>query len=112
MKKFMCILMALVICLSLCACGSKVINDNGVKVHTFVDEYGIISHDWEYNYYVVYHLQSKVVYIYKEGFTPYQIYENGVIYGAIYENGEIVPVPYALGITDEMIEDQFSNWFG
>lgn len=112
MKRFICVLMALVMCLSLCACGSKVIDDNGAEIKTFLDEYGIISRNWEYNYYVVYHLQSKVVYIYREGFSPYQIYKNDAIYGAVYENGEIVPVPYALGITDKMIEDQFNNWFG
>ena len=112
MKRFICMLMALVMCLSLCACGSKVIDDNGVETKTFLDEYGIISWNWEYNHYVVYHLQTKVVYIYREGFSPYQIYKNGAIYGAVYENGEIVPVPYALGITDKMIKDQFNNWFG
>lgn len=111
MKKFICMLMALVMCLSLCACGSTVIDENGTETKTFLDEYGIISHDWEWNHRIVYHLQTKVVYIYREGFSPYQIYENGAIYGAVYENGKIIPVPYALGITDEMIEDQFNHWF-
>lgn len=103
MKKIVCLLMALVMCLSLCACGSTVIDENGVETKTFLDEYGIISHNWEWNYRIVYHLQTKVVYIYREGFSPYQIYQDGVIYGAVYENGEIVPVPYAMGITWDMI---------
>ena len=111
MKRFICMLMVFVMCLSLCACRSKVIDENGVETKTFLDEYGIISHNREWNYRVVYLLQTKVVYIYREGFSPYQIYQNGAIYGAVYENGEIVPDPYALSITNEMIENQFNNWF-
>ena len=103
MKKIVCLLMALVMCLSLCACGSTGIDENGVETKTFLDEYGIISHNWEWNYRIVYHLQTKVVYIYREGFSPYQIYQDGVIYGAVYENDEIVPVPYAMGITWDMV---------
>ena len=103
MKKIVCLLLALVMCLSLCACGSKVIDENGVERQTFLNEYGIIFLDWEYNYYMLYHLETKVVYIYREGFSPYQICQDGVIYGAIYENGEIVPVPYAMGLTWDMI---------
>lgn len=112
MKKFICMLMALVICLSLCACGSgKAINENGVEIKTFADNYGIISHNWEDNRYVVYDLQTKVIYIYREGFSPYQIYKNGLIYGAVYEDGEIKPVPYAVGLTDEMIKEYLNNLF-
>lgn len=103
MKRFVCILLALVMCLGLCACGNKVIDENGVEREAFFDEYGIISHNWEYNYYMVYHLQTKVVYIYREGFSPYQIYQDGVIYGAVYENGGVVPKPYALGLTFDML---------
>ena len=103
MKKIVCLLLILVMCLSLCACGGTVIDENGIERKAFFNEYGIISHDWEYHYYVVYHLQTKVVYIYREGFSPYQIYQDGVIYGAVYENDEIVPVPYAVGITWDMI---------
>lgn len=103
MKKIVCLLLALIMCLSLCACGEKVIDENGVERNIFLDDYGIISHNWEYNHYVVYHLQTKVVYIYREGFSPYQIYQDGVIYGAVYENGEIVPIPYAMGITWDML---------
>lgn len=104
MKKIVCLLLALIMCLSLCACGSsKVIDENGVETKTFLDEYGIISRNWEYNYYVVYHLQSKVVYIYREGFSSYQICRDGVIYGAVYKDGEIVPAPYAMGITWDML---------
>lgn len=103
MKKIICLLLVLVVCLSLCACHGKVIDENGVEINTFADDYGIISHNWEDNRYVVYDLQTKVVYIYREGFSPYQIYQDGVIYGAIYENGEIVPIPYAMGITWDML---------
>ena len=103
MKKIICLLLALALCLSLCACGSKIVDENGVEKKTFLDEYGMISHNWEYNYYIVYHLQTKVVYIYREGFSPYQIYQDGVIYGAVYENGTIVPAPYAMGITWDML---------
>ena len=103
MKKIICLLLVLVMCLGLYACGGKVIDENGVERNIFLDDYGIISHNWEYNHYVVYHLQTKVVYIYREGFSPYQIYQDGVIYGAVYENDEIVPAPYAMGITWDML---------
>ena len=105
MKKIICLLLVLVVCFSLCACYEKAIDENGVEINTFADNYGIISHNWEDNRYVayVYDLQTKIVYIYREGFSPYQIYQDGVIYGAVYENGEIIPVPYAMGITWDMI---------
>ena len=103
MKKIICLLLVLVMCLGLCACGRTVIDENGGEKKAFFNEYGIISHDWEYNYYVVYHLQTKVVYIYREGFSPYQVYQDGVIYGAVYENDEIVPAPYAMGNTWDMV---------
>ena len=44
--------------------------------------------------------------------TPYQIYQDGAIYGAVYENGKIVPKPYAMGITEEMIDKYIGNIFG
>lgn len=107
MKKIICLLLVLVICLGLCACGGKVIDENGIERKAFLNEYGIISHDWEYNCYIVYHLQTKVVYIYREGFSPYQIYQDGVIYGAVYENDEIIPVPYAISITWDTVSLAF-----
>lgn len=104
MKRIICVLLVLVMCLGLCACHEKIIDENGIERESFFNEFGIISHDWEYNYYEVYHLQSKVVYIYREGLSPYQIYKDGVIYGAVYDNGQIVPVPYATALTLDTID--------
>ena len=44
--------------------------------------------------------------------SPYQIYQDGAIYGAVYENGKIVPKPYAMGITEEMIDNYIGSIFG
>lgn len=111
MKRFVCMLMALVMCLSLCACSLApepgAIYDQGFVVISSYDDYNHLVYDINTN--VVFYLETGS---YRGFLTPYQIYQNGAIYGAVYENGEIVPTPYALGITDEMIENQFNNWFG
>lgn len=105
MKRFICMLMALVMCFGLCACN---INEESGPI-TFCGRFIEIE---EYTNpssltYVVYDKDTKTVFYLQScsgGFlTPYQVYEDGVIYGAVYENGEIVPKPYALGITFEML---------
>ena len=108
MKKIVCLLLALVMCLSLCACGTKVIDTNGKELNTlYRGEFIILEEDWDYSHRTVYHADTKVVYFHQGGhggyLTPYQIYQDGVIYGAVYENGEIVPIPYAMGITWDML---------
>lgn len=115
MKRFICILLALVMCLGLCACGTTTTNEQNVEVygwgpyvyirntHGFYDD--VVSS----GYWLGYHRDTKVVFeLYGAGSNnsmavPYQIYQDGVIYGAVYENGEVVPKPYALGLTFDML---------
>lgn len=109
MKKIICLLLALVMYLGLCACSNtKVIDANGREFNTLYNgEFVILEEDWDYSNRIVYHHETKIVYFHQGGhggyLTPYQIYQDGVIYGAIYENGEIVPTPYAMGLTWDMI---------
>lgn len=106
MKKIVCLLLALVMCLGLCACAvAQVVEGEEVKVVDY--RFGVIEELGLGNY-LVYDIHTKVVfYIEAAGhggyLAPYQIYQDGVIYGAVYENDEIVPVPYAMGITWDMI---------
>jgi hypothetical protein len=107
MERIVCVLLALVMCLGLCACATTQIVD-GEEIKIVDYRFGIIE-ELDLGNYIVYDIQTKVVfYIETAGhggyFTPYQIYQDGVIYGAVYENGEIVPVPYAMGITIDMLE--------
>ena len=115
MKKIICLLLALVMCLGLCACAvTQVVEGEEVKVVDY--RFGIIEELGLGNY-LVYDLHTKVVfYIETAGhggyLSPYQIYQDGAIYGAVYENGEIVPVPYAMGITSDMIDSYIGKIFG
>ena len=106
MKKIICLLLALVMCLGLCACNQTVIVDNTER--TVLRNSYIVLEKFYGNEYIVFHKDTNIVYIFdNDGYggylCPYQIYQDGVIYGAVYENGEIVPVPYAMGITWDMI---------
>lgn len=109
MKRFICMLMALVMCLSLfCGCSNTIIDDTGVERDVVESRFAVIENYNNDNDYLAYDLKTKIVF-YMEPYgnggylAPYQIYEDGVIYGAVYENGEIVPKPYAMGITFDMI---------
>jgi len=123
MKRIFCVLLVLIMCLGLCACGTQTKNEYGAKVDGLGPYVYICDIHGEFDsvngsHWLGYHRDTLVVYeCYLPGTNygivhPYQIYENGAIYGAVYENGEIVPVPYALGVTEEMIENQFNSWFG
>ena len=108
MKKILCMLLALIVCLGLCACGTKVIDENGREFDTLYNgKFVILEEDWDYSSRIVYDPETKIVFYHQGGhggyLTPYQIYQDGVIYGAVYENGEIVPAPYAMGITWDML---------
>lgn len=113
-KKIICLLLVLVTCFALCACAitTRVIEGEEVEIadHCF----GIIE-ELDHGNYITYDIHTKVVFYLENGqggyLAPYQIYQDGAIYGAIYENGEIVPVPYAMGITEEMINNYSSNIF-
>ena len=114
MKKTVCLLLALIMCLVLGACAvTQVVEGEEVKVVDY--RFGVIE-ELDLGNYLVYDLHTKVVfYIETAGhggyLSPYQIYQDGAIYGAVYENGEIVPVPYAMGITEEIIENYFNGLF-
>lgn len=99
MKKIVCLLLVLIFCLSLCACGET------TEDALFKGQYQVIESDWNYGTYVAYDKDSYIVYDISHGgyIVPHQIYRDGVIYGAVYENGEITPIPYAMGITFDML---------
>ena len=115
MKRIICLLLALVMCLGLCACApTQIVEGEEVKIIDY--RFGVIE-ELELGNYIVYDIHTKVVfYIESAGhggyLAPYQIYQDGAIYGAIYENKEIVPVPYAMGVTSEMIDSYIGKIFG
>lgn len=108
MKKFICLLLVLIMCLGLCACGVQtVIVDNTER--TLLRNSYVVLEEFYDGEYIVFHKDTNIVYIFdNDGYggylCPYQIYQDGVIYGAVYENDEIVPIPYAMGITWDMID--------
>ena len=109
MKKIICALLVLVMCFGLYACSLSyptVIVDNTERM-ILRDTY-VVLEEFAPGKYVVFHKDTNVVHLYdNDGYggylCPYQIYQDGVIYGAVYENGEIVPAPYAMGITWDMV---------
>ena len=115
MKKTVCLLLALIMCLVLGACAvTQVVEGEEVKVVDY--RFGIIEELGLGNY-LVYDIHTKVVfYVETAGhggyLSPYQIYQDGAIYGAVYEDGKIVPKPYAMGITEEMIDNYIGSIFG
>ena len=115
MKKTVCLLLALIMCLILGACAvTQVVEGEEVKVVDY--RFGIIEELGLGNY-LVYDIHTKVVfYVETAGhggyLSPYQIYQDGAIYGAVYEDGKIVPKPYAMGITEEMIDNYIGSIFG
>ena len=115
MKKTVCLLLALIMCLILGACAvTQVVEGEEVKIVDY--RFGVIEELGLGNY-LVYDIYTKVVfYIETAGdggyLSPYQIYQDGAIYGAVYENGKIVPVPYATGITSDMIDSYIGKIFG
>lgn len=114
MKKIICLLLALVMCLSLCACAATTVVD-GEEVEILDSYFAVIERQG--NDYLVYDMNTKVVYYLESGsdysqLSPYQMYQDGALYGAVYENGQIVAKPYAMGITEEMIENYLNGLFG
>ena len=115
MKKTVCLLLALIMCLILGACAvTQVVEGEEVKIVDY--RFGVIEELGLGNY-LVYDIHTKVVfYVETAGhggyLSPYQIYQDGAIYGAVYENGKIVPKPYAMGITEEMIDNYIGSIFG
>lgn len=115
MKKIVCLFLALIMCLSLCACTSTQIVE-GEEIQITGHRFGVVER-LDYGNYIVYDVYTKVMFYIETGghngyLAPYQIYKDGAIYGAIYENGEIIPTPYAMGITGEMIDNYIGNIFG
>ena len=113
MKKIICIVMTIIlIFLFCCGCNEKETEPGIYGSFVLIEQINEPRED-----YLVYHKDTKVVYevnsldYHKQIFIPYQVYKNGVIYGAIYEDGEIKLVPYAIGLTDEMIKEYLNELF-
>ncbi len=115
MKRIICFILMLVMCASLfCGCYSTT-NEYGAPADGYRD-FVIIRKISDYNW-VVYDKTTSVVFYMEHGthgghMTPYQIYQDGALYGAVYENNEIVPTPYAMGVTSEMIDSYIGKIFG
>ena len=112
MKKIICIIMAILISVAI-FCGFTTKTDEEMKTY---GSYVILeTTDKVRNNYIVYHEDTHIVYTanrlysHSQTITPYQIYKDGLIYGAVYEDGEIKPIPYAVGLTDEMIKEYLNN---
>ena len=108
MKKIICLVMATILILLLCcACSEKDMRTEPYGSFVLIEQINEPRTD-----YLAYHKDTKIVYeINSLYFIPYQVYKNGVIYGAIYEDGEIKLVPYAMGLTDEMIKEYLNGLF-
>lgn len=113
MKKFICIAMVIILILLLCCgCHEKETEPRTYGSFVLIEQTNESQED-----YLAYHKDTKVVYeidslyLHRQNFIPYQVYKNGVIYGAVYEDGEIKLVPYAMGLTDEMIKDYLNGIF-
>ena len=114
MKKFVCIVMVIILTLLFC-CGCHEKEETGPETYgsfVLIEQINESRED-----YLAYHKDTKVVYEinslyrHKQNFIPYQVYKNGVIYGAVYEDEEIKLVPYAIGLTDEMIKEYLNELF-
>ncbi len=98
MKRIICFILMLIMCVGLfCGCYSTT-DENGMEVEGYYD-FVVLRKMTEDNW-VVYDKNTFIVFYmeqdnYNGYMTPYQIYQDGAIYGAAYENGKIVPVPYA-----------------
>ena len=111
MKKIICIVMTIIlIFLFCCGCNEKETEPGTYGSFVLIEQINEPRED-----YLVYHKDTKVVYevnsldYHKQIFIPYQVYKNGVIYGTVYEDGEIKLVPYAMGLTDEMIKEYLNE---
>ena len=111
MKRIICIVMIIIlIFLFCCGCNEKETEPGTYGSFVLIEQINEPRED-----YLVYHKDTKVVYevnsldYHKQIFIPYQVYKNGVIYGAVYEDGEIKLVPYAMGLTDEMIKEYLNK---
>lgn len=113
MKKIVCLVMATILMLLFCCgCSKKDMRTEPYGSFVLIKQINEPRED-----YLAYHKDTKVVYeinsldYHKQSFIPYQVYKNGVIYGAVYEDGEIKLVPYAMGLTDEMIKEYLNELF-
>ena len=115
MKRIFCIVIVILVSITIfCGCATKADGE--------VEKYGsyviLETTDKVRNNYIVYHEDTHIVYTanrlysHSQTITPYQIYKDDLIYGAVYEDGEIKPVPYAVGLTDEMIKEYLNNFYG
>lgn len=113
MKKIICIVMVIILTLLFCCgCHEKETGSRTYGSFVLIEQINEPRED-----YLAYHKDTKIVYEinslyrHKQNFIPYQVYKNGVIYGAVYEDEEIKLVPYAMGLTDEMIKEYLNELF-
>jgi len=101
MKKFIiCFILAISIMFSLCACNSKIVDDQGIERDVYYGYFAVIEAKDDGHTMIVYDMHTRVVYYVQRGgyngfMSPYFIYQDGALYGAIYQDGKITPVPYA-----------------
>ena len=113
MKKIICIVTVIILTLLFCCgCHEKETGPRTYGSFVLIEQINEPRED-----YLAYHKDTKIVYEinslyrHKQNFIPYQVYKNGVIYGAVYEDEEIKLVPYAIGLTDEMIKEYLNELF-
>ena len=113
MEKIICIVMTtILIFLFCCGCYEKETEPRTYGSFVLIEQINEPRED-----YLAYHKDTKIayeinsLYSYSQNFIPYQVYKNGAIYGAIYEDGKIKLVPYAMGLTDEMIKEYLNELF-
>ena len=115
MKRIICFVLMLVMCVSLfCGCYSTT-DENGREVDGYYD-FVILRKMTEYDW-VIYDKNTSVVFYMEQGthggyLTPYQIYQDGTLCDAVYENVSIVPKPSGMGITHALISKFIGNIFG
>ena len=116
MKRFFVFLISITLLGALfCGCGRNTTETSSNPDQ--VGPYVFIRQASNSNAYLVYNVDTNVVYVINhEGFdnetcVPYYLYENGAIYGAVYKDGEIIPAPFAIGLTDEMIKEYLNGLF-
>ena len=97
MKRIICLLTVLTLCISLCAC-STIVDDAGVERRVLYDRFVVIEKNWDMNIYIAWDKDTHVVYYLKSGssgfMSPYLIYTEEGLCGAIYEDGRIQPIHF------------------
>lgn len=111
MKKFICMVLAVILSLGLCAC-HRTANENGEKVKG-IGNYILIEETSDGNW-LTYDKNSMLCYDINSPYsnsrtiTPHLTVQDGMVYYTLYDNGELVPAPTAI-FTDSMFQ-MIKNW--